>query len=296
MRNVKKSALFLSLFAMVNLFAQTEQVEFEIMDQEIPVEELNYEYLLAHKVFLREKPSVRSKKVGLLDIGTKMVLWEKSLYSKEIDGVNSHWYRVTTENETGWVWGGMIAQKSFGSIADNQVKFVYGYESSTQNEAGLTKVNYQLRAFKNGQQLDKIVFDSLHAIPVHIENHGSLGLFNVEDVITVDLADAESGYQVGKSYVFWNNGRFIKVADLVDYADNNYLKTEHFVFPSDMQGVKSTILLKTTITKNIKSLDDALAQNNVEFITTPYIWNGSKLIKKQENREIKDNAVVSIDF
>ncbi|HAI40450.1 MAG TPA: hypothetical protein DCM40_21265, partial [Maribacter sp.] len=66
--------------------------------------------------------------------------------------------------------------------------------------------------------------------------------------------------------------------------------------PSDMQGVKSTILLKTTITKNIKSLDDALAQNNVEFITTPYIWNGSKLIKKQENREIEDNAVVSIDF
>ncbi|SNR40486.1 SH3 domain-containing protein [Maribacter sedimenticola] len=296
MRNVKKSALFLSLFAMVNLFAQTEQVEFEIMDQEIPVEELNYEYLLAHKVFLREKPSVRSKKVGLLDIGTKMVLWEKSLYSKEIDGINSHWYRVTTENETGWVWGGMIAQKSFGSIADNQVKFVYGYESSTQNEAGLTKVNYQLRAFKNGQQLDKIVFDSLHAIPVHIENHGSLGLFNVEDVITVDLADAESGYQVGKSYVFWNNGRFIKVADLVDYADNNYLKTEHFVFPSDMQGVKSTILLKTTITKNIKSLDDALAQDNVEFITTPYSWNGSKLVKKQETRDIKDNAVVSIDF
>ncbi|TVZ14775.1 SH3 domain-containing protein [Maribacter sp. MAR_2009_72] len=296
MRNVKKSALFLSLFAMVNLFAQTEQVEFEIMDQEIPVEELNYEYLLAHKVFLREKPSVRSKKVGLLDIGTKMVLWEKSLYSKEIDGVNSHWYRVTTENQTGWVWGGMIAQKSFGSIADNQVKFVYGYESSTQNEAGLTKVNYQLRAFKNGQQLDKIVFDSLHAIPVHIENHGSLGLFNVEDVITVDLADAESGYQVGKSYVFWNNGRFIKVADLVDYADNNYLKTEHFVFPSDMQGVKSTILLKTTITKNIKSLDDALAQDNVEFITTPYSWNGSKLVKKQETRDIKDNAVVSIDF
>lgn len=63
-----------------------------------------------------------------------------------------------------------------------------------------------------------------------------------------------------------------------------------------MQGVKSTILLKTTITKNIKSLDDALAQNNVEFITTPYIWNGSKLIKKQENREIEDNALVSIDF
>ncbi|WP_405382924.1 SH3 domain-containing protein [Maribacter sp. LLG6340-A2] len=296
MKNVKKSALFLCLFAMVNVFAQKEQVEFEVMDKEIPAEELTYEYLLAHKVFLREKPSVRSKKVTLLDIGTKMVLWEKSLYAKEIDGIKSHWYRVTTGDQTGWVWGGMIAQKSFGSIADNQVKFVYGYESSTKNEAGVIETAYQLRAFKNGQQLDKIVFDSLYATPVHIENHGSLGLFNVEDVITVDLADADTGYQIGKSYVFWNNGRFKKVADLIDYADTNYLKTEHFVFPSDMQGVKSTILLKTTITKNIKSLNDALAQDNVEFITTPYVWNGSKLIKKEEVREIKDDAVVSTNF
>ena len=297
MKNVKKSVLFICLFVVANLYAQSvEQVEFEVMDKEIPAEELTYEYLLAHKVFLREKPSVRSKKVTLLNIGTKMVLREKSLYSKEIDGIKSHWYRVTTGDQTGWVWGGMIAQKSFGSIADNQVKFVYGYESSTTNEAGITEVKYQLRAFKNGQQLDKMVLDSLSAIPAHIENHGSLGLFNVEDVITVDLADADTGYQVGKSYVFWNNGRFKKVASLIDYADSNYLKTESFVFPSDMQGVKSTILLKTTITKNIKSLDDALPQNNVEFITPPYIWNGSKLIKKQENREIEDNAVVSIDF
>lgn len=296
MKNVKKSALFLCLFAMVNVFAQTEQVEFEVMDKEIPAEELTYEYLLAHKVFLREKPSVRSKKVTLLDIGTKMVLWEKSLYAKEIDGIKSHWYRVTTGDQTGWVWGGMIAQKSFGSIADSQVKFVYGYESSAKNEAGATETTYQLRAFKNGQQLDKMVLDSLAAIPVHIENHGSLGLFNVEDVITVDLADKDTDYQVGKSYLFWNNGRFKKVADLIDYADTNYLKTEHFVFPSDMQGVKSTILLKTTITKNIKSLDDALAQDNVEFITTPYVWNGSKLIKKEEAREIRDDAVVSTNF
>ncbi|WP_282111995.1 SH3 domain-containing protein [Maribacter stanieri] len=297
MRNLKKSALFLCLFAFVNMFAQNEQeVEFEIMDKEIPAEELTYEYLLAHKVFLREKPSVRSEKITLLDIGTKMVLWEKSLYAKEINGIKSHWYRVTTGDQTGWVWGGMIAQKSFGSIADNQVKFVYGYESIALNASGVAEAKYQLRAFKNGVQLDKMVLDSLGAIPVHIENHGSLGLFNVEDVITVDLADSDSGYQVGKSYIFWNNGRFKKVASLIDYADTNYMKTESFVFPSDMQGVKCTILLKTTITKNIKTLDDALSQNNVEFITTPYTWNGSKLMKKEKAQAIIKEAIVSTDY
>ena len=297
MRNLKKSALFLCLFAFVNMFAQNAQeVEFEIMDKEIPAEELTYEYLLAHKVFLREKPSVRSEKITLLDIGSKMVLWEKSLYAKEINGIKSHWYRVTTGDQTGWVWGGMIAQKSFGSIADNQVKFVYGYESIALNASGVAEAKYQLRAFKNGVQLDKMVLDSLGAIPVHIENHGSLGLFNVEDVITVDLADSDSGYQVGKSYIFWNNGRFKKVASLIDYADTNYMKTESFVFPSDMQGVKSTILLKTTITKNIKTLDDALSQNNIEFITTPYTWNGSKLMKKEKAQAITKDAIVSTDY
>ena len=297
MRNLKKSALFLCLFAFINMFAQSAQeVEFEIMDKEIPAEELTYEYLLAHKVFLREKPSVRSEKISLLDIGTKMVLWDKSLYAKEINGIKSHWYRVTTGDQTGWVWGGMIAQKSFGSIADNQVKFVYGYESIALNASGVAEAKYQLRAFKNGVQLDKMVLDSLGAIPVHIENHGSLGLFNVEDVITVDLADSDSGYQVGKSYIFWNNGRFKKVASLIDYADTNYMKTESFVFPSDMQGVKSTILLKTTITKNIKTLDDAFSQNNVEFITTPYTWNGSKLMKKEKAQAITKDAIVSTDY
>ena len=297
MRNLKKSALFLCLFAFINMFAQSAQeVEFEIMDKEIPAEEITYEYLLAHKVFLREKPSVRSEKISLLDIGTKMVLWEKSLYAKEINGIKSHWYRVTTGDQAGWVWGGMIAQKSFGSIADNQVKFVYGYESIALNASGVAEAKYQLRAFKNGVQLDKMVLDSLGAIPVHIENHGSLGLFNVEDVITVDLADSDSGYQVGKSYIFWNNGRFKKVASLIDYADTNYMKTESFVFPSDMQGVKSTILLKTTITKNIKTLDDAFSQNNVEFITTPYTWNGSKLMKKEKAQAITKDAIVSTDY
>lgn len=291
-----KSALILCVFAFVNGFAQNvREVQFEVMDKEIPVEELSYEYLLAHKVFLREKPSVKGKKVTLLDIGTKMVLWEKSLYAKEINGIKSNWYRVSTGDRSGWVWGGMIAQKSFGSIADNQVKFVYGLESSTTNKAGVVDTKYQLRAFKNGAQLDKIVLDSLASIPTEIKNLGSQGLFNVEDIITIDLTAADTGYNVGTSYVFWNNGRFKNVANLIDYADAGYLKTETFIFPSDMNGVKSTVLLKTTITNNTVVVDSTIAQGNVEFITTPYIWNGYKLFKKEETPVIS-NAIVSTDF
>ncbi|MGC1514330.1 MAG: SH3 domain-containing protein [Maribacter sp.] len=296
MKNSMKSALILCVFAFVNTFAQhVQEVQFEVMDKNVPVEEVSYAYLLAHKVFLREKPSVRSDKVALLDIGTKMILWEKSLYAKEINGIKSNWYRVTAGEQTGWVWGGMIAQKSFGSIADNQVKFVYGLESSTTNEAGVVDTKYQLRAFKNGNQLDKIVLDSLASIPSEIKNLGSQGLFNVEDIITIDLTDTDTGHDVGKSYVFWNNGRFKNVANLIDYADAGYLKTETFVFPSDMNGVKSTVLLKTTITNNKLAVDHGKTQDNVTFITTPYSWNGYTLFKKEEAPEVS-NTIVGTDF
>ena len=296
MKNSMKSALILCVFAFVNTFAQhVQEVQFEVMDKNVPVEELSYAYLLAHKVFLREKPSVRSDKVALLDIGTKMILWEKSLYAKEINGIKSNWYRVTAGEQTGWVWGGMIAQKSFGSIADNQVKFVYGLESSTTNEAGVVDTKYQLRAFRNGNQLDKMVLDSLASIPSEIKNLGSQGLFNVEDIITIDLTDTDTGHDVGKSYVFWNNGRFKNVANLIDYADAGYLKTETFVFPSDMNGVKSTVLLKTTITNTKVAVDHGITQDNVTFITTPYSWNGYTLFKKEEAPEVS-NTIVGTDF
>ncbi len=294
MKNLKKSALILCLFAFSKMFAQNApEVQFEIMSIETPVEELSYEHLLAHKVFLREKPSLKGKKVAVLDIGTKLVLREKSLYDTEINGIKSNWYRVNTGDQTGWIWGGMIAQKAFGSEADYKVKFVYGYESSTINEMGVAETKYQLRAFKNGFQLDKIVLDSLAAVPSEIMNIGNKGIFNVEDIITLGLVDTKSGREIGKSYIFWNNGKFTNVANLIDYSDASYSKTETFVFPSDMRGIKSTIKLRTVILDKKMAPENALANGTKKFSTSFYTWNGYKLSLKAETSQISKNVVAS---
>ena len=287
MKNLKKSALIICLVAFAKMFGQTApEVHFETMNTETPVEELSYQYLLAHKVFLRAKPSLKGKKLAVLNIGTKMVLWEESRNSEVLNGIKSNWYRVSAGEQTGWIWGGMIAQKAFGSGADYKVKFVYGYDSSVINETGISETRYQLRAFKNGAQLDKIVLDSLASIPTQINNLGSKGLFNVEDIITLDLTDYKSGDKIGKSYVFWNNGKFTNVANLIDYSDASYSKTESFVFPSDMEGIRSTIELKTIITENKPVFENEMMATRIKFISSFYTWNGYKLSKKEETPAI----------
>lgn len=294
MKNVKISVLVVCLIALAKMFGQTApEVHFETMSAETPVEELSYEYLLAHKVFLRAKPSLKAKRLGVLDIGTPMVLREKSKYAQEINGIKSNWYRVSVGDATGWVWGGMIAQKAFGSGADYKVKFVYGLESNTVTEAGINETKYQLRAFKNGIQLDKVVLDSLSAFPLGIKNIGNKGLFNVEDIITLDLADLNTGHRIGKSYIFWNNGRFANVANLRDQETDSYAKSEYFVFPSDMQGIKSTLELKTTIIdKNVTLENEKVAQHK-KRTSSFYTWNGYKLIEKEHIPVISENAIVS---
>jgi hypothetical protein len=294
MKNLKRSALIVCLFAFAQIFGQTApEVRFETMSMETPVEELSYQYLLAHKVFLREKPSLKAKRLAVMDIGTRMVLREESETSQEVNGIKSPWYHVTVGNASGWVWGGMIAQKAFGSQASYGIKFVYGYDSSITNEAGVTDIKYQLRAFKGGVQLDKMVLDSLVAIPTEIKNIGNKGLFNVEDIITLDLADVNSGDAIGKSYVFWNNGRFTNVANLKDHATDTYAKSEYFVFPSDMEGIRSIVELKTTITDKRAALENEMVKQDTKRISSFYTWNGYKLAKKEQAPVISEDAVVS---
>ena len=294
MKNLKRSVVLASLvmilcmLAIAKSFGQTiPEVRFETMDMQIPVEELSYQYLLGHKVFLREKPSLKAKRLAVLDIGTRLVLREESENPQEINGITSPWYRTTVGNVTGWIWGGMIAQDAFGSGADYEVKFVYGLESNTTTEHGVNETKYQLRAFKDGVQLDKIVLDSLAAIPVAIENIGNKGLFNVEDIIAIDLIDSNFGYMTGTSYVFWNNGKFTNVANLRDYETDSYAKSEYFVFPSDMRGIKSILELKTTIVDKrrayadpVEPLDEISVEDKVA--KRDKITSGDKLVLGDE--------------
>ncbi len=294
MKNLKKSALVLCLFAFATMFGQTEpEVHFETNSDSTLVDEISYEYLLAHRVHLRENPSLKSKRLTVLNIGSKLSLWDKSENYEVLNGIKSHWYKARIGKAEGWVWGGMIAQKTFGSEANYDVKFVYGYESIKVNEEGVLEKNHQLRAYKNGRQIDKIVFEGYEAIPLEIKNIGNKGLFNVEDILTVQIPNAEKGNPLGQLFIFWNNQKFTNVASLIDYADSSYAKSESFVFPSDMEGLKSTIVLETTITDYAKIIDSVLTNGAKKLVVSFYTWNGHSLSQKEALPPISKDLVIN---
>ena len=294
MKNVRNTILAGALFAVVNLFAQeSPDVQFKTMTNDTPLEEMSNEYLLAHRVHLRETPSLKSKRIGVLNIGTKLALYEKSENSVEIDGVESNFYKVRVGNAEGWVWGGLIAQQTLGSEANYDVKFVYGFESNKINEEGKMESKHQIRAYKNGRQIDKIVFDAPTSAPLEIKNIGNKGLFNVEDILTFQVANAETGDAIGDSYIFWNNGKFTNVASLIDYSDATYTKTESFVFPSDMEGLKSTIVLETIITDKAREIEGKLGVDKKRMVVSFYAWDGHTFSEKETVPPISTDLAIN---
>ncbi|WP_346881793.1 SH3 domain-containing protein [uncultured Algibacter sp.] len=294
MKNLKNSIVAICLFAFVSMFAQTNpKVNFKTVTPETAINDISYQYLLGDKVFLRETPSRDAKRLAILSIGTKLMLCDKSEEEEIINGISSHWYEVKVGEYTGWVWGGLIAQKTFGSQAYHNVKFAYGFERANVNEDGSLEQKHQLRAYKNGVQVGKIVFDGHQSTALNMENIGNKGLYNVEDIIALDVPGTNDAQSKGKMYIFWNNGRFTNVATLMDHANTSYSKTESFVFPSDMEGKKSTITLKTFITTHKAVAENDKATSEKELIVSLYKWDGNKLVPKEVLPTISNNTMAS---
>ena len=294
MKNVKKSILVLSMCTVATLFGQTTaEVQFETNTDSTAIEEVSYEYLLAHRVHLREQPSLTAKRVTALNIGTRLSLWEESANYEELNGVKSHWYLARIGSLEGWVWGGMIAQKTLGSQTDYDVKFVYGLESVRMNDEGSVEERHQIRAFKNGRELDKYVFDGYGDNLMEIQNVGSKGLSNVDDILTLDIPSVEHASPIGTMYLFWNNGKFQNVASLIDYSTATYSKSESFVFPSDMEGLKSTIILETTISDHNGAVASEGTKGNRKLVVSFFGWDGHKLIQKEALPAIATDLAVN---
>mgnify|MGYP000563138257 FL=1 len=116
---------------------------------------------------------------------------------------------------------------------------------------------------------------------------------NVDDILTLDIPSVEHGSPIGQQYIFWNNGKFQNVASLIDYSDASYAKSETFVFPSDMEGLKNTIILETTIT-DFKALDgNNVPVGNKKLVVSFYAWDGHKLAQREAFPPISTDLAIN---
>lgn len=58
---------------------------------------------------IRDKPSLCGNKIGIIQKGVEVTLYEESKNQEEIDGEKNFWYKVKVDEETyGWVYGAYV--------------------------------------------------------------------------------------------------------------------------------------------------------------------------------------------
>lgn len=84
--------------------------------------------ILDFPVNIRSTPGLTSNVIGRLDLHSEIEILEKTNVSQHIDGKTHYWYKIRYNNDTGYVWGGLIAVESFAQTVNGQdIKIYYRY-------------------------------------------------------------------------------------------------------------------------------------------------------------------------
>lgn len=242
---MKKIPFFIFLFLTLSLQAQIETPMFNpsYLENYTHPAARPLHYLLADSVILRKSADRQSTALNLMRIGQAFVIDERSGKRDTLNGVISNWYRISYDNQSGYIWGGFIAFSAFGSHADGAVKFYYGL--SRELDTGKYP-NYlaQIRAVRNGQLLAKKEF------PYNPDfwppsSKGPCGL-KLHDIITWHLpCEGGCGCSTGDYYIFWDGKEFSPVYSALGTADAWASGGSTFIFPCDIKGEADLVIRHT---------------------------------------------------
>ena len=197
------------LFIASDIYAQVDEVEFEVYTNSAAKAS---QYLLGDNVALRDCASVQCEKLTTLKIGTNVRLLAKSESAQSINGITSRFYKIKMGPQVGWIWGGLISQKTMTSHINPEIKFVFG-------EAGVDFKGYkrfQIRAVKNGKEINKIFVAS------ETLSHNLISLLEKKentygtDVIIICTNEGEScDISESKSFVVFKDNKLMQTSTLV---------------------------------------------------------------------------------
>ena len=196
------------LFIASDIYAQTKEVEFDVYTNSAAKAS---QYLLGDDVALRDCASVQCEKLTTINIGTNVRLLAKSEYAQTINGVTSRFYKIKMGPQVGWIWGGLISQKTMVSQMNPEIKFVFG-------EAGVDYKGYkrfQIRAVRNGAEIDKIFVKSetlsRDLVSLLEKKNNQYGT----DVITLCSNEGESCETTdSKSYIVFKDNKLMQTNSL----------------------------------------------------------------------------------
>lgn len=194
MKTLKQSMALLIFLIATGLMAQNKEVEFDVYTNSATKAS---RYLLADDVALRDCPSVQCEQLTTLNIGTYVRLLAKTETPQTINNVCSRWYKIKMGPQIGWIWGGLIAQKTMVSTIDPELKFLFG-EAGESTDG---QQQYQIRAVKNGAELDQLVFTAYQILPKEVALDSVQEDTPTQDLIRIHPELSEA------FYIIWEQGR-----------------------------------------------------------------------------------------
>jgi hypothetical protein len=250
-------------------------------------EEADPAYVLFTDAPVHTEPAMNAPVVLKASAGERVEVLDVVQDTLELLGIRSHWYSVALRGAEGWTWGGNLAQRSFGSQGDPNVKFVAGIDHVTPSDTGRHDFSYRLVAVKDGRELDRIVVRSFAWEFEEVRNNGSCGLRNVDDVITLSVPCVGGcGCTTGEVVVFWSGGRFHHVADLMGTPDAEFSENVVFVYPADMEGEANTIIRATSTYEEPETEEEVPARSITRILRREYLrWDGKALVASGREME-----------
>ncbi|MCB0770391.1 MAG: SH3 domain-containing protein [Flavobacteriales bacterium] len=270
----------LLLMLPTSLFAQDEaSVHHTPRSNYLFPEEADPAYILRSDVTMRDGPSKDAAVIGSLNVGDRVTIELADTKEEVINGITSSWYKVAVDKRTGWVWGGHIAQRTFGSHADPAVKFLGGIDAVTYSDTSGSAFIYRLVALREGKEIDRFAVRSFAHGFDEVMNRGNLGLRTVDDIFFLRVPCVGGcGCTTGEVVVFWSDNKFHHVADLMGSPDGDFSTNTSFIFPADMEGLPETVIRWTNDHKDLDENEES--DNSILRISTrDYLrWNGTALV------------------
>jgi hypothetical protein len=240
-------------------------------------------YVLNNWVKVYEKPDSKSLILDKLPIATIVNIKSRTDSITTINGIRAPWYLISYDKKQylkeAYIWGGSLSLSTENINNDSGVLFLYGIskvEKLKRYDENIEQLRISCRAVDNNRQIGKKEFKGFGSIEFYrnlVVNPG-LGVKAVKNILNFEYRNNYYVGEYGAQIVFWNGKKFIFVKNLENLGDPPCYSIETFIYPSQKEGMKNLILLKSE-TGCMEEGKDGIVEK-----VTAFYWKNNKLIPK----------------
>ncbi len=222
-------------------------------------------YLFGDQVQLREAPTIESKVLKTLRIGTQLVVLGKHENSWRYKGIDAPFYKVGYKGMEGYVLGGLMAIER---KVINDLTHLFGQSKTDDQDYLLIRT-----LTKDGTFTEKST--RLGNTQFYLSHLGTKGVPDLEGILLVDYVAEGCGSEGGGIYLFQQQGALHQVARLSQVSDAGiYYFWEEFIFPEDDHGMAGKILFKK---EQGEYLDEESSWTKITKETRELTWANGNL-------------------